>query len=165
MLPPIQRGLHQRERRGSQLVDKSAGYVLNHIEAIPMHEQRLDVDAVDGLDFRSTVQEIDLPFAGLVAIGIVIRLPELKMCCFQQIQEHGFRMLVKVGVPRHVTEKPIVVIEYFVPDKTKAGGEYVFKSGEVEKIVLAEHVVVVGGEAIRMDWIVGIEGKLFGMDF
>ena len=74
-LPPIQRSLHRREHSGSQLVDESAGYILNHIEAVPMHEQRFDVDAVDGLDFRSPVQEIDLPFTGLVAIGIVFRLP------------------------------------------------------------------------------------------
>ena len=67
-----------------------------------MHEQRFDVDAMNGFDFRSTVQEIDLPFAGFVAIGIVFRLPELKMSCFQQFQEHGFRMLVKVGVSRHI---------------------------------------------------------------
>ena len=59
----------------------------------------------------------------------------------------------------------MVEIEYFVPDKTKAGGEYVFKSGSVEKIVPAERVVVVGGEVIRMDRVVGIEGKLFEGEF
>ena len=62
-------------------------------------------------------------------------------------------------------EKPVVEIEYFVPDKTKAGGEYVFKSGEVEKIVPTERVVIVGGETIRMDRIIGIEGKLFEGEF
>jgi len=68
-------------------------------------------------------------------------------------------------IESHLAERPVVEIEFFVPDKTKAGGEYVFKTGEVEKIVLAEHVVVVGGEAIRMDRIVGIEGQLFEMEF
>lgn len=62
-------------------------------------------------------------------------------------------------------EKPVVEIEYFVPDKTKAGGEYVFKSGEVEKIVPIERVVIVGGETIRMDRIVRIEGKFFAGEF
>ena len=62
-------------------------------------------------------------------------------------------------------EKPVVEIEYFVPDKTKAGGEYVFKSGEVEKIVPTERVVIVGGETIRMDRIVRIEGKFFAGEF
>jgi len=68
-------------------------------------------------------------------------------------------------IESHLAERPVVEVEFFVPDKTKAGGEYVFKTGEVEKIVLAEHVVVVGGEAIRMDRIVGIEGQLFEMEF
>ena len=59
----------------------------------------------------------------------------------------------------------MVEIEYFIPDKTKAGGEYVFKSGSIVKIVPTERVVIVGGETIRMDRIIGIEGKLFEGDF
>ena len=56
-------------------------------------------------------------------------------------------------------------IEFFEPDKRKDGGEYVFKSGSVEKIVPAERVVVVDGEVFRIDRIVGIEGKLFEGEF
>jgi hypothetical protein len=62
-------------------------------------------------------------------------------------------------------EKPVVEIEYFVPDKTKAGGEYMFRSGVVDKISPAERVVVVAGEAIRMDRIVGITSELFEGEF
>ena len=68
-------------------------------------------------------------------------------------------------IESHLAEKPLVEIEYFVPDKTKAGGEYVFKSGSIVKIVPTERVVIVGGETIRMDRIIGIEGKLFEGDF
>lgn len=65
----------------------------------------------------------------------------------------------------HLSEHPVVTIEFFEPDERKDGGKYVFKSGEVEKIVPAERVVVVGGEVIRMDRIVGIEGQLFEGEF
>ena len=68
-------------------------------------------------------------------------------------------------VAAHLAEHPVVTIEYFVPDERKDGGEYVFKSGTVEKIVSAERVVVVGGGSIRMDRIVGIEGQLFEGEF
>ena len=68
-------------------------------------------------------------------------------------------------IESHLAEKPLVEIEFFVPDKTKAGGEYVFKSGSIVKIVPTERVVIVGGETIRMDRIIGIEGKLFEGDF
>ena len=68
-------------------------------------------------------------------------------------------------IESHLAEKPVVEIEYFIPDKTKAGGEYVFKSGSIVKIVPTERVVIVGGETIRMDRIIGIEGKLFEGDF
>ena len=68
-------------------------------------------------------------------------------------------------IESHLAEKPVVEIEFFVPDKTKAGGEYVFKSGSIVKIVPTERVVIVGGETIRMDRIIGIEGKLFEGDF
>ena len=68
-------------------------------------------------------------------------------------------------IESHLAEKPVVEIEFFVPDKTKSGGEYVVKSGTVEKIVPTERVVIVGGEAIRIDRIVGIEGQLFDGEF
>ena len=68
-------------------------------------------------------------------------------------------------VATHLSEHPIVTIEFFEPDTRKEGGEYVFKSGAVEKIVPAERVVVVDGEVIRMDRIIGIEGGMFEGEF
>ena len=63
-------------------------------------------------------------------------------------------------------EKPVVEIEYFVPDKTKAGGEYVFKSGSVVKILPVQKVLVQGdGTKIRIEDIANISGELFAGEF
>ena len=63
-------------------------------------------------------------------------------------------------------EKPVVEIEYFVPDKTKAGGEYVFKSGEVVKIQpVQKKLVLSDGTVIRIDDIADISGELFAGEF
>ena len=63
-------------------------------------------------------------------------------------------------------EKPVVEIEYFVPDKTKAGGEYVFKSGEVVKILpVQKKLVLSDGTVIRIDDIADISGELFAGEF
>ena len=48
-------------------------------------------------------------------------------------------------IESHLAEKPVVEIEYFIPDETKAGGEYVFKSGAVHLILfslLLRHLLV-----------------------
>ena len=59
-----------------------------------------------------------------------------------------------------------MVIEYFVPDKTKAGGEYVFKSGTVVKILPVQKVLVLGdGTKIRIEDIANISGELFAGEF
>ena len=69
-------------------------------------------------------------------------------------------------IAAHLAEKPIVVIEYFVPDKTKAGGEYVFKSGTVVKILQVQKKLVLGdGTEIRIEDIVDISGELFAGEF
>ena len=69
-------------------------------------------------------------------------------------------------IAAHLAEKPIVVIEYFVPDKTKAGGEYVFKSGTVAKILQVQKKLVLGdGTEIRIEDIADISGELFAGEF
>ncbi len=55
----------------------------------------------------------------------------------------------KLGIlASHLKEKPAVELEFFVPDKTKAGGEYVFKLGTVEKILPVQGLLwgSLGGE-------------------
>ena len=69
-------------------------------------------------------------------------------------------------IESHLSEKPVVEIEYFVPDKTKAGGEYVFKSGIVVKIQQVQKMLVLGdGTKIPIDDIADISGELFTGEF
>ena len=68
-------------------------------------------------------------------------------------------------IAANLEKNPVVTVEYFVPDSHKDGGEYLFKSGVFEKISPAERVVMVGGEVIRMDRIVGISSELFAEEF
>ena len=107
------------------------------------------------------------PFAALVGYEDVVEETARQTAPERELKEDEKAELDRrIGiVAAHLSEHPVVTIEYFVPDKRKDGGEYVFKSGEVEKIVPTERVVVVGGKVIRMDRIVGIEGKLFEGEF
>ena len=69
-------------------------------------------------------------------------------------------------IESHLAEKPVVEIEYFIPDKTKAGGEYVFKSGAVVKILPVQRKLVLSdGTEIRIEDIVDIAGELFAGEF
>lgn len=69
-------------------------------------------------------------------------------------------------VAAHLAEHPVVTIEYFVPDERKAGGEYVFKTGEVVKILPVQKVLVQGdGTKIRIEDIANISGELFAGEF
>ncbi len=107
------------------------------------------------------------PFAALVGYEDVVHEMVRQTAPERELNEDEKAELDRrMGIiAAHLAERPIVTIEYFVPDERKDGGEYVFKSGEVEKIVPTERVVVVGGKVIRMDRIVGIEGKLFEGEF
>ena len=107
------------------------------------------------------------PFAALVGYEDVVHEMERQTAPERELNEDEKVELDRriAIVAAHLAEHPVVTIEYFVPDERKDGGEYVFKSGAVEKIVSAERIVVVGGEVIRMDRIVRIEGKFFAGEF
>jgi len=107
------------------------------------------------------------PFAALVGYEDVVHEMVRQTAPERELNEDEKAELDRrIGIiAAHLSEHPNVTIEYFVPDERKDGGEYVFKTGVVEKISPAERVVVVGGEVIRMDRIVGIEGKLFEGEF
>lgn len=68
-------------------------------------------------------------------------------------------------IAAHLSDNPVVTVEYFVPDPHKDGGKYRVKTGRVEKISQAKRVVVVSGESIRVNRIVRIEGELFAGEF
>lgn len=69
-------------------------------------------------------------------------------------------------IESHLAEKPVVEIEFFVPDKTKSGGEYVFHSGTIAKILPVEKKLVLSdGTEIRIEDIADISGELFAGEF
>ena len=108
------------------------------------------------------------PFAALVGYEDVIeettRQTDLKRELDETEKAELDRKLSVIAA--HLVEKPIVVIEYFVPDKTKAGGEYLFKSGSVVKILPVQKVLVLGdGTKIRIEDIANISGELFAGEF
>ncbi len=107
------------------------------------------------------------PFAALVGFEDVVDEKVRQTAPERELSEDEKAELDRrMGVvATHLSEHPIVTIEFFEPDTRKEGGEYVFKSGAVEKIVPAERVGVVDGEVIRMDRIIGIEGGMFEGEF
>ena len=107
------------------------------------------------------------PFAALVGYEDVVEETARQTAPERELNGDEKAVLDRrIGIiTAHLSEHPVVTIEYFVPDERKAGGEYVFKTGEVKKISPAERMVVVGDEAIRMNRIVGIEGQLFEVEF
>jgi hypothetical protein len=69
-------------------------------------------------------------------------------------------------IESHLAERPVVEVEFFVPDKTKAGGEYVFRLGPVVKTQPVQKKLVLGdGTEIRFEDIVDIAGELFAGEF
>ena len=107
------------------------------------------------------------PFAALVGYEDVVEETARQTAPERELNgDEKAELDQRIGIiTAHLSEHPVVTIEYFVPDERKAGGEYVFKTGEVKKISPAERMVVVGDEAIRMNRIVGIEGQLFEVEF
>ena len=108
------------------------------------------------------------PFAALTgyeaAVGETARLTAEKRELDAQEAEELNRRLTDLAA--QLKDRPEVTIEYFVPDKTKAGGEYVFKSGTVVKILQVQKKLVLGdGTEIRIEDIVDISGELFAGEF
>ena len=108
------------------------------------------------------------PFAALVGYEDVIDETARQTDSKRELDETGKAELDRklCVIESHLAEKPVVEIEYFVPDKTKAGGEYVFKSGEVVKIQpVQKKLVLSDGTVIRIDDIADISGELFAGEF
>ena len=108
------------------------------------------------------------PFAALVGYEDVIEETTRQTDSKRELDEmEKAEMDRKLSViASRLAEKPIVVIEYFVPDKTKAGGEYVIKSGTVVKILQVQKKIVLGdGTEIRIEDIADISSELFAGEF
>ena len=66
----------------------------------------------------------------------------------------------------HLGEKPVVMVEFFVPDEFKSGGTYVLKTAAVIRVSsVKKKLTLADGTAIRFDDIAGIESELFRGDF
>ena len=73
----------------------------------------------------------------------------------------------RIGIlAAHLREKPVVTVEFFVPDTLKSGGAYEFKSGALVRISPAKkNLTLADGTAIRFCDVVGIESELFQGEF
>ena len=101
------------------------------------------------------------PFAALVGYEDVIEETARQTDSKRELDETEKAELDRklCVIESHLAEKPVVEIEYFIPDKTKAGGEYVFKSGAVVKILPVQRKLVLSdGTEIRIEDIVDIAG-------
>ena len=108
------------------------------------------------------------PFAALVGYEDVIEETTRQTDAKRELDESEKTELNRKlnVIASRLTEKPIVEIEYFVPDKTKAGGEYVVKSGTVVKILpVQKRLVLSDGTEIRIEDIADISGELFAGEF
>lgn len=55
-----------------------------------------------------------------------------------------------------------IAVTYFLPDKRKAGGEYVTVTGEVKKIDEYEHLIILrNGQKIPVEDVIDLDGELF----
>ncbi|MDO5401349.1 MAG: hypothetical protein Q4F17_10295 [Eubacteriales bacterium] len=55
-----------------------------------------------------------------------------------------------------------IAVTYFLPDKRKAGGEYITVTGEVKKIDEYEHLIILrNGQKIPVEEVIDLDGKLF----
>lgn len=64
-----------------------------------------------------------------------------------------------------LADQPNVTVTYFQPDGRKSGGTYVTVTGNVKKIDMYDHALIMtDGLRIPLDEIFGIEGELLGDD-
>ena len=71
--------------------------------------------------------------------------------------DEKLRLLAEV-----IEDRPEAAITYFLPDRKKAGGEYVTAAGRVKKLdAAAQELVMVNGQTIPIADIVEAESRLF----
>ena len=94
------------------------------------------------------------PFAALTGyeavVGETARLTTVKRELDAQEAEELNRQLA--AVIEHLSERPEVTVEYFVPDERKAGGAYVTVTGRARHVSVPEKTLVMAdGTVIPMD--------------
>ena len=73
----------------------------------------------------------------------------------------------RVGIlAAHLKDKPVVTVEYFVPDAPKSGGVYQSRTGALVRISPVRMILTLAdGTSIRFKDVVGIESDLFRGEF
>ena len=104
------------------------------------------------------------PFAALTGyeavVGETARLTASKRELDAQEAEELNRQLAVVI--EHLSERPEVTVEYFVPDERKSGGAYVTVTGRVRHISVPEKTLVMeDGTVIGFEDIAAISGFQF----
>ena len=104
------------------------------------------------------------PFAALTGyeavVGETARLTASKRELDAQEAEELNRQLAVVI--EHLSERPEVTVEYFVPDERKAGGAYVTVTGRVRHISVPEKTLAMeDGTVIGLEDIAAISGFQF----
>ena len=99
------------------------------------------------------------PFAALTGyeavVGETARLTTVKRELDAQEAEELNRQLA--AVIEHLSERPEVTVEYFVPDERKSGGAYVTVTGRVRHVSLPEKVLVMeDGTVIDLEDVVAM---------
>ena len=61
-----------------------------------------------------------------------------------------------------IKSRPNISVTYFVPDKKKAGGEYVSVSGSIKRIDEVERTIIFSdGKTIQVDDVIDLQSELF----
>ena len=108
------------------------------------------------------------PFAALTGYDDAItetgRLTGTKLELSEETKE---RIDIKINyLIDNMEENPEVTITYFVPDKKKAGGEYVTITDTIKKIDQYEHILIMeSGVKISLFEILSIESEIFNSLF
>lgn len=108
------------------------------------------------------------PFAALTGYDDAIcetgRLTGTKLDLSDETKE---RIDIKINyLIDNMEENPEVTITYFVPDKKKAGGEYVTITDTIKKIDQYEHILIMErGVKISLFEILSIESEIFNSLF
>ena len=73
----------------------------------------------------------------------------------------------RVGIlAAHLREKPVVTVEYIVPDTLKTGGAYESRTGVLVRISpVRKTLTLADGTSIRFKDVVGIDSELFREEF
>ena len=108
------------------------------------------------------------PFAALVGYEDIIAESARRTSAKRELDESEKAELDRrlAVVASHLSERPEIEVEYFVPDARKDGGEYVTKKGVAARILPVERkLVLADGAVIPLQDIAGIGGELFRGEF